>query len=412
MVSCKNESNISSLTKVFSAFVALLPIEQYYKSPLPLFNLATFMAVLFLFLFIAISAKTKSPLYIDKRLFPINIYVVFITVNVLCTYLLSSLTISEMNLPNYLRTMVLIISVMFFGKTYFDWGYSLKVLETILYISSIYMAFQLFCIYVFHHPLSGNIGFLLTDQRYAGGQIRPSGLYLEPAAYAQSAILYLAFSLFRKREWTKRDVFRTVWIMLGIVFSGSGQGYLFLTLILIMWISYEMLFKTKTKQAVFKGLILVLTLTICFIIVLNTPFGQYALSRVINEESGTGLSSLGGVALAGRTYTNKVFYKLSPTQQLFGVGFGRINTLTGNYYVNTLFYYLMECGYISMVVWSIILLIVYLKGNCSVRVFTLLYILMFCFTGCGRPMMFCYFFMFLLFENENSLSEQAQVKLS
>ena len=44
------------------------------------------------------------------------------------------------------------------------------------------------------------------------------------------------------------------------------------------------------------------------------------------------------------------------------------------------------------------LFIVFVRGDIGVRVFTIIYLVMFYFTGCGRPMMICYYFMFLMFK--------------
>ena len=392
----RNKTDISILTKIFSIYVVLLPITQYYKSPLTMFNLATFMAIVFLFVFIT---KLNNNMQLDKRSFPIKIYISFITINVIFASIINNTSFSNLNILNYLRAMLLIITILIVGKNYFDRGYALKALETILLLSSAFMVIQLICIFILHHPISGNIGFLVTKSSYAIGKNRPSGFYMEPAAYAQSAMIYLAFSLFRNKEWSNAEKYKTIWIALGIIFSGSGQGYAFLALILFIWMLYNMFFRALTKQSFFKGILLIILLIIGIMIILKTQYGQYVLSRIINDENSDGLATLGGKALSGRTYTNKRFYELTNIQQLFGVGFGRSNVVIGDYYVNSLYYYLIECGYISIAVWLIMGLLTFRKGNLCVKVFLLIYTIMFYFSGCGRPMMVCFNFMFLLYDN-------------
>ena len=46
-----NAKTSISVKKIFSSYVVLIPIIEYYKSPVSGFNLATFMAMVFLVVF-------------------------------------------------------------------------------------------------------------------------------------------------------------------------------------------------------------------------------------------------------------------------------------------------------------------------------------------------------------------------
>ena len=400
METSKQGTDINALTKLFSAYVVSLPITQYYKSPLSVFNFATFMVFVF---FVIFMIRAKGIIVLDKRSFPIFLFMIFITINLIVTAILYHISIAQMSILDYFRSILLLVTIIVLGSKYFDRGYALKILEMLLLASTFYMLLQLILKNVFHHPISGNIGSLVTKSAYAGAKIRPSGFYMEPAAFAQGAMIYISFMLFGKEDFTKKDKAKLICVMVGILFSGSGQGYALLALILFMWFLYHMFFKSISKKTILKGALVILVSVLALGIVLRTSYGQFVISRIINEERETGGISLGGKALSGRTYTNRFFYALSSLQQITGVGFGRSESVVGDYYINSLYYYLIECGYISIAIWIIMGIMVFKRGNISVKVFTLIYAIMFYFSGCGRPMMICYYFMFLLYDNYKSM---------
>lgn len=387
---------IVTTTKLFSIYIALLPILQYYKSPLSFFNMATFLSVLF-FVYFIINSRGKS--ICSNQIKPIIVYLVFITMNIFITTIKYNYSLKE-NALDYLRTVLLLSTVFMLGKSYFDYKYAMAALEKVLIFSSFFMVVQLICIYILHHPITGNISFLVSNTGYQTAKERVSGFYMEPAAYAQSAILYLSLSIFEKKSIDSNKYKIIGIIAFGIILSGSGQGYIFAGMLLLMWFFYNMFFSGLTKGKILKGVGLIVLILIVGIAVSRTNYGQYVLSRILPDESSSVFNRFGGSALSGRTYTNKLFYDLSSTQQFWGVGFGRADTVTRGYYVNSLFYYLIECGYISILIWTLMIFSVFVKGDTGVRAFSIIYLLMFYFTGCGRPMMICYYFMFLIFKTK------------
>ena len=386
------ESRRTRITKIFSIYVILLPILQYYKSPIPIFNMATFLAIVFMFVFIV---DSKGKIRIFKRHTTVFLYLVFITFNTLITHAQIHYPLND-NILDYLRMLLLVISILGLGTAYFDYKYALSALEKVLIASAFFMVIQLFFYYILGKPITGNIPALVTNSGYGSGKQRAAGFYMEPAAFAQSAVLFLSFRLFGNNKISKKELKNNFIIILGVLLSGSGQGYFFLLLLAIMWLLYTFFFSGMNTKKMMNGIAILFLIIIIGVIVLQTPYGQYAVSRILPDESSTLYDQIGGIALSGRTYTNKKFYTLPQLQQLWGVGFGRSEAVVGSYYINSLYYYLIECGYISIGIWAIILLIIIKNGDLRIRAFTLFYIIMFYFTGCARPMMLCYYFSFLI----------------
>ena len=381
-----------TIMKLFTSFVVLIPILQYYKSPFSIFNMATFLSFVFVFIFLF---DSRGLLKFDRRVIPVFIYITFISLNIIVSSYLVKYSISE-SIMEYFRMLMLLISVLFLGFNYFELSYALKILEKILFVSALFMIIQLIMIYVFNHPITGNIPVLVTNEGYKIARNRPSGFYMEPAAYAQSSLLYLCFILFNRNLNIKKRLPYLCVIVLGIFMSGSGQGYALLSLLFFVWILYNFFFVNMSKKMIVRGIVIILLVSIAVVIVLKTSYGQYALSRIINDEGSSLIDHLGGSALSGRTYTNSLFYTLPNIQKIFGVGFGRSDTIAGNYYLNSLFYYLIECGYLSFLLWIYLLFLIFIRGNTSIRIFVIIFALLFTFSGCGRPMMICFYFSFLL----------------
>lgn len=389
---------LTIVDKLFNIYLVLLPILQYYKSPVPSLNMATFLAVVFIPVLLL---DTKGKVNFYSRLIPIVIYVIFITFNIILTSSLYQYNIVSNNLMDYLRLLLLVVSILFIGAGHFDCDYALSVMEKVLIASACYMVIQLFFYFALKHPITGNIPALVTSEEYKTLKDRVTGFYMEPAAYAQSAILYVVFMVFRKTELTKNEIIKIAVVIGGILISGSGQGYAFLVVVAIMWVIRYFFFNGMSANKTIKGVLIILLILLAGFILMRTSYGQNAVSRITSENSDDIFSSLGGKAMAGRTYTNKMFFALSPEEQLWGVGFGNGTQIYEHYYVNSLYYYLIEGGYVAIGVLIAMMVITIIRGDLRIRLFSALYIIMFFFTGCARPMMICFFFMFMLMGRED-----------
>lgn len=373
-----------NLNKLFSAFVALIPILQYYKSPLSSFNLATFLTVVFGFAFL-LDAKV----YLDKRLLPAILYIAYMSVHII---------VFGGEISGFLRIMVLVVSIVILGHRHFSFDYALHIIERVLTFSTLLMVLQFIGYHFLNTPISGTIPFLLSSEGsgYAIASSRPSGLYLEPAQYAQTAIMYLSFRLFWDEKLSPKTQRNVILVIAGIVLSGSGQGYVLLGCFLCVCLFYNL---TKRRIAVKTALKIILVAIIVVtgaIVLWNTSsYIQLVVSRFVGDDG-----AFGGIAYGGRSYTNKLFYELGNREQMFGIGIGCSSQYVKGYYINSLYYYLIENGYTSLIVLGIMILYIFFKGNLAVKIYSVALTALFVFSGVGRPMMLSYYMLFMLFYDD------------
>lgn len=390
----------NKLSYWFSLYIALLPILQYYKSPISILNLATFISVVFFGVFILVNiVKNKHTYVISKNLLPVRVYIIYITTNVIITSFIYSRGYNWDNVSVYFRMLCLMFSLLILGYKFFDKNVAVKILGNFLVLCSILIFFQDVLYYVFSKGINFNIAVLLTDPDYAQARNRFAGLYMEPAHFAQSAILFLCLVLFdEKKQYSKLTVYI---IVLGIILSGSGQGYLMLAILFFMW-----LFTSFSKHSISKNKFIII-LSVSIIIVIScfflsrTAIVSNALARVISDQ---GL--LNSTALLGRTYTNVFFDRLDANQKWFGVGFGHeYDIVNKGLYINSLYSYLIQCGYTSIVLFVFIFGFLFIKGQLKERLFIPIYALMMYFASIANPMMLCFYFLFLLPEYNNNISK-------
>ena len=382
------------IKSIFSIYVVLLPIIQYYKSPLSGFNLATFLAMVW---FVVFALHSRGRLAFQKRLTPINLYVAWLVFDMLLMWIGYDYSVSELNIKNFFRIMLLMTSLLYLGTPYFDVNRAVRFLEKLLIASTFYMVAQHGARELLQISLLSTIPALIRKEGYLNGSLRASGFFMEPAGYAQACMIYLSFRLFAKQRWEKKDFYKLFIILLGMILSGSGQGYALLAVIFALFYLNRFSRKSMSRRRFALLLVLFIGLMIAVAAVSMTPYGQYALSRVYLNKYGE--VSFGGQALAGRTYTNKYFFALDSLQKLWGVGVGSTGRITTGY-INSLFFYLLEGGYVVIGVWALMLATIFRRGNASVRVYCILYGIMFTFTGCGRAMMLCHAFPFMLHGND------------
>lgn len=395
------DKTFSRLSKIFSIYVVLLPILQFYKSPVSTFNMATFLAVVF---FPAFLIARKGKISVFRNLLPISIYVVYITFNVLYTSFLYNHPFNMVYDGAYLRMMLLFVSLLYLGQYWFDVKFAIQILEILLIASALFMIIQLGLYYITGNLISGKISALLTVDGYINIR-RATGLYMEPAQYSQSATLYLSFKLFAKEPII--HVRKIILIMSGIIMSGSGQGYLYLALVVVLFL-FE--YSKKLNSRKLRNILIFLgVMTVVGVVALQIPYFQFALERIMPSSSH---DFIGGSALQGRTYTNKYYMLLSDVEKRWGVGFGLSQSVipsTEDAYVNTLYVHLIECGYLSIAIWAFMLIYYFINGSSEIKRFILIYTVMLYFTGMGRPMMICYFFSFILSQSRMNCIKPKQV---
>ena len=102
------------ISVMFSCYIAVIPIIEYYKSPLRGFNCATFFAMVFLALFavlIGMRIAREGKVVLDGRMMPVWGYIVFMTLNVIVCFSLYNYDYTWSNLSSYVRFIVLFFSI-------------------------------------------------------------------------------------------------------------------------------------------------------------------------------------------------------------------------------------------------------------------------------------------------------------
>lgn len=385
---------ISLLDKIFSASVVLIPILQYYYSPIPPLNMSTFLAVVFVpCFFLTLGRKTYAKRG-DWALLPPSLYVLFIVFNTFYTIRLYGYSFSLGNLEGLVRLLVIFFAYLFLGYKHFHFKTAFKVLEIVLLISVVLMIIQAF-FSVMGHPISFHIAGLLTDSGYAQAGDRFDGLYMEPAHFAHAAIMYLCIKLLKPGFMTNpfSDV-KTIIIALGVILSGSGQGYIFLVIVAAIWFLYS-IFGNRALSLNKKILYIFTTVAVCLVLYYVIPEIDYA-QRAISRFTDTG--EFGGSALVGRTGTDYMFLDMSETQQMFGVGLGHQSDITGQYFTNSLYSHLITYGYPSLFFLALIFLYNFIRRSACSKAFTVIFIIELFFADTAAPSMMCQYLLFTLFE--------------
>lgn len=391
MIRIRRQKN-NLIVTFFSSYVALIPILQYYKSPLGTFNLATFSAMIFAVIFIFLYSKKKR---IPKLYFPFRIYVLFLTVNIILVAYITNVKMDWGYLGPYVRMLVLICSILWLGSRFFDYKVAFGTMSIVLHISVIVMVFQLVAYHIFGVTISGTIPSLLTEPGYGLGGMRPSGFYMEPAHYAQSAILYLCWVLFGENKNSKINRKSAAIVTVGIILSGSGLGYLLATMMYGIWYLSTFIF-SKKKNRLGKGVVVIVFAIFFIIMLLELSIVQDALARVFYEDG-----TPGGEALDGRTWSNKYFLNLPDAQKWYGVGFGQVSDYT-TAYMNGLYRLLYQIGYPALVLIAILFYSALKQKERFKKVYIILWAVLINFAGVSSPMILCFAFSFLLSRRNSS----------
>ena len=382
----------SDAARWFSAFVPLIPILQYYVSPIGAFNAATFLAVCFLALFILnFIFFSRGRVFLNLNLLPAFVYLFYMTLNVIVTGWYYSYPISWNSCNTYIRLVLLFTALLFFGYGYFDREYALRVLTGLVVVCSVMILVQDVLYYGFSHGINMNIPALLTVPEYSEIKFRFSALYMEPAHFAQSAVLCLFLRIFSE-ERSRSDLIQNMIILTGVALSGSGQGYLFLGFLYLFWIMYSFAQKRISRNQLFFILFVTFSAVLSILFLLQLDVVRQSFARILGQNG-----ILDSTAFVGRTYTNVFFSEMSADARWLGVGFGhQFDVVNRGLYINSFYSHLIQCGYTGAVLLLFLLLVLFIRGDAGVKAFIPVYALMIYFASGAGVMELCFYFLFLL----------------
>ena len=380
------------LVRVFSVFVCVLPILQYYKVSFLPFNIAT-MGLIFFGVFFAIERLSLGGTIILNNS-PVKksvcLYLLFIVVNLIITTIYYKYS-SNWNNYDELFRMILLVTVFMVGTSYFDLSEAMRFFGKLMILNSFLIACQNILYYVLRRCVLLVIPSLVTEHGYLLFRGRFAGIYMEPAHFAQCALLVLAYYIFQDASDVSKSFRKTIiiCISIGIIISGSGQGYILLLILFSMWLVTYLNKDGITKEKVFLGLMVPIVVIFVLFLLMQIPFVARAANRFTDLEIG-----FGGTALRGRTWTNEIFKRLPIKQKWIGIGFGHLKDLTRGY-SNSLNTHLIQCGYFSILFIANILIALARNGMEFARKFVLLFSIMIYFSEAFNPMWLTFFLFFL-----------------
>ena len=328
------------LEKIFIIYLCLIPVLEYYNSPVFVVNFSTFLAILFGLLFLM--GKILHRTYTRKSILVVSlVYVCFIIINTFLTLFLYKYNFKWNNFSSLFRLIVLFGCVIFLGSPHFSFEYAKKALRFIICTASIIIIIQFLLKNTIRFNFRPILTRLLRDKGYADAGTRFSGFYMEPAHFAYSATLYLVLEIFSSSYHKKKTPFILITVV-GVILSGSGQGYLFLAMIFAFWFLKMFYLSKKNANYLFIASGVTLLLAAVCLIAFQIPYVQNSLHRLTSDNN-----TFGGIALDGRISTKVFFETLSKEKKLIGIGFGHVGDLT-DLFVSSLYTHLIECGYFSI----------------------------------------------------------------
>lgn len=315
--------------KIISWLIILYPyLSNYNKLP---FGMDIGTLLLLFSLPFASGERVKRKTSLGKLWVAFGVFCGFLTI---CSYALGlmkdiSLTTSFVRYSKMLLAIIYVavcsprVDASYFQKAYLKLGV----------FCTWFLIGQTAIYYVLHLRVRGFIPQLtmLTSgsiiSRYQIDFYRPESIFWEPTAYVNFMIPILGSSVLGdERSIQKYRLF----FSLGVILSGSGNGYVALA---ALWILYIMkLLIAGAKEA--KTLLIVTILAVILLpLILRVPLVQKSIGRFFSESSDNGYSS----AVNGRLYGFELLKSYSPLEILIGRGFG--DREAGAYLTGGVIYY-------------------------------------------------------------------------
>lgn len=373
------------LIRLFSVYIALMPILQYYKSPLSIFNAGTFLCIVFLGAFLVKTVKART-LKIRKAAV-IAAYLILLLVNYVLQVIYRDSSYVNGLTMNYARAIILVVTILLIGSQYFDENFAFKVLGMLLVASSFFMVIQIVG-GLAGLRFTGTIPSLLTEPGYGVPSSRVSGFYMEPSHYAQSALLYICWSLYNKEKKTKKQIIQIGIVMIGIVLSTSGQGYILLAVALVTWYCQQFVFTGKiSRQRFYHGIIIVIA--ICAVAALASQLTVFKVA-VSHFSSENGI--LGSQGFLGRTWSAYLLDDLSGRDRWIGMGLGALK----NVYMTGYNSYLYSFGYLSYLFFAVVIGQIWFSKKPYSFLFAVIFAIEIYISSVINPYYICFFMSFIL----------------
>ena len=387
----------SSMRKLFSVSVAILPLIMVYKSPIPGVDLGTFWILCISVFLIPNIQSFKLP-----KNTPLLLFVFYTIVSTLVSMLFQYNINYSLILLRMFKYVILIFFIIFlYYEKYFDFEIAIKTLKIVTLLAVSYIIIQKITYHLTGIILPRGFLNLITVDSYSKNDYvqiaktfyRPTAFFIEPASFVQYAILYLTYSIF---GWSKQPIIHnikhSIYITIGIILSGSGQG---LILLLVVWGLWFLKRVVPVRPDVKKLIIFISVIAMMSMIIpvlMDTPVVAKNLDRIFDRQS-FGL----GYAGIARTQTYTYVYELKGIFKLIGMGYGNVPLDT---YFPSLAYTLYCSGIVGGILLLCFFINMYLKTVYFQKAFVIVYAILIIGSTAFFAINICFYLPFLIYNNK------------
>ena len=345
----------TGLSKLFSVFLALLPVIAIYSSGIPGFNLADIIIMMFLAASVIMGSNQRYR--IDGRLVCILLFCIYICTMPLLIGAISENTVFSDVIIRTIRILFYIISAAFLARRHLDTATFKKAVVRVSLLGVAYVLIQYVVYNLFDYYLVGYLPFLEVYQAgYEGVDyvskfetqfFRPTSFFLEPAHCSRYLIIGLILVLF-KRKMRRRDYIFAIMIAIGILLTTSGQGYIMVAIVFLCFVFFNP-YKVVSTRKIGRILGLLSLAAIVFVVLyFSTDIIQNTFSRIFNDTSTGAVSARLGTLF--EILDEEVLYLI------FGHGYGAVPY--ENAWMSGITYVLYGSGFIGL----LLLLIFFVKS--------------------------------------------------
>lgn len=312
----------NNTSKLYTCFLVVMPSIAMYKTPVPGFNAAELIFLLFFLFWIRDYQKENCNNLLTKSKTDILLFLVYLW----SIPMLMSILFGNERLDVLIRTIRIsyyFIIVALLSKKYLKLDEFRSLLQLYCIVNVLFLLTQYVSYYIWGTALHGFIrGIPLYDSSYETldyskiyhAFLRPSGLFLEPAHCARFLLIGLCCSFFKPRKKITPII-----ISFGVILTTSGQGLLILVGIWGLYI-LNILFKSKSiiqrRNWVLAIVIVVPLLLICF--------SQFSVVQNTVRRITSGGSLFTNGATQARFGTIKYAFGRGFLVSLFGSGYGSV----------------------------------------------------------------------------------------
>lgn len=248
------------MIKIFNLFLVLAPILSVYYIAGGLDVATLLVGVMSPFILIWLHYHNQTKIRINYVTSVVSLYFIFVT---FLNLIIGDFFVVEQSLI-LLRLLKFIFWFFFVGMfletPVFNYAYIIKYYKRIGVICSLIVIFQQCMFFIFGYYISlVNYGDTSIGAAATRSFARPAGLFGEPSLHFQYIVFLIIYLLFSQKRITKENMCCLTIVLLGVLFSTSGQG-IFVTLFLLGIKGFHKI-KLKTLKIIFPLILLVLLLS-------------------------------------------------------------------------------------------------------------------------------------------------------